>query len=311
MQGREQEVETAQPTGTSNVAKGFGCLGVLVLLAGSATVATVPTSSAELIGYLIGVAAIPVVIIYFTWLRGSSAIRVIGGIVAVFVIFAFVHLARIGGELQKVSKDAAILSAMKSDENGRLALPSDGQISEPATKVMMSIARETQAVSDEFDARLEKLGAFGLLAPDTLTKNPSILKNCEDLTTMQKEIPKYRARQLAIMQSVEERLNAVNSSPEFKREILKGYRSSLPRGLATMETNWTLNSDQLSNFREACELLAERNWEKSGENFAFRADADARKYNQIIVNVQEVGAKGQKLVDDLVSDRQASLNKLK
>ncbi|WP_077147615.1 hypothetical protein [Sphingopyxis sp. KK2] len=271
------EIETAGPNPLIRLGGGLAALIIMVGIA--ATNATQVSPSGVLMVSLLQTTAIAA-ILYFTWFREAAAWKPIATTAAIFVVVMLINLGKAEQNVAVLKADMDTFSKLHFDCGGRLVVPPDPATHGPFSRATIKLAKEAEKLNDEYMLKLDQAGAFALFDADRVRVNPGMVKNCGAIIAIKADIPKFKARHLALIKRGRDEFSAIDAPDELVEAALSGVEAAMPQALSDVERTWDLHSRQIDEAHAGCRVLARGNWMPDGHVFAFTSRSDMAAFNR-------------------------------
>jgi hypothetical protein len=247
---------------------------------------------AELFGQLTGSIIVGVVAcwlpLFLFWLRDGSKWLIGGSFAVVVGLFAVIGLGKIGSGYGAMEKDIAAIGDIKFDAEGNPILPPGMSSSGPVSKMMVEMASEQQALRKSFETDIAKLGIEDMMFADRVARNPSLVQNCARIPVFKAKIEDYRAKNIALIKSIPDRIDKFDMSYRTKTDMKRGAMDKLDFNLRTVGRQWDLQVESLTPVYQTCMLLSKRGWQAQGQLYAFYNQADINRFDGAMREIDRI-----------------------
>ncbi len=299
---------------------GCGCmLPAVFMLSTCASLATpsnyVGGPPAMMIGQVTGSVIVGIFLVwaplFIFWLRDQNK-WLIGGSFAVFAaVFTLIGIGKIGSAYSALKDDAAAISDVKFDAEGNPILLPGMSAKGPMSKMMVEMVAEQTAIRNDFDAEIRKSGIGDMMLADRVKRNPELVQNCERILALRETIENYRARNLKLVRSTPDRIEALDMSYDTKAEMKRGAIDKMDFNVRTTTKQWDLQAQSLLPIHRTCILLSKRSWKAQGELYLFYNQADITTFDNAMREIDRVNAEIEAVTKERITDVQAGQELLK
>lgn len=257
-----------------------GVLAAAALIAAIVGMRPSQVSPTGVLGYSLMQTVLLSAILYFTWMRDGPTWRPIATAAGLFVVIMLVNLDKADRHAVAVKADMATFGKLYFDAGGRLVAPPDPSSHGPFSRATIKLAKETEKLNDEYMLQLDQSGMLALFDANRIRVNPDMIKNCGAIIAVKSDIPKYKARHLALIEKGRRDFEDVDAESEMVEAVLRGMDSRMPQARSDIERSWDLNGQQIEAAHAACQVLARGNWHAQGTVFAFTSRSDMAAFDR-------------------------------
>jgi hypothetical protein len=299
---------------------GCGCVLPAIFLMGTCSAVAIPGSygigdPAAILGQITGGFLGGIVLVWFPlflfWLRDQSK-WVIGGSFAFFAaMFVMIGLAAIGKGRAAMEDDVTALSQMQYDANGNPILAPGMAGKGPMSKMVVEMANEQAAIRKDFEAEVAKIGVADMMFANRVARTPSLVQDCDRIPAFRTRIEAFRTRNVALIKSVSNRIDALDVSYTVKSDMKRGAMGRMDSNLATINSEWDMQVKALSPIHRTCLILGKHNWTAQGEMYMFNAQADLNSFDAAMREIDLINADINALTQKRMQGVRADQEKLK
>jgi hypothetical protein len=298
---------------------GCGCVLPLLMLLGtcsSMTTQSYDSTDPAFAFFSVGGSAFAGILLcwaplFVFWLRDQSKWIIGASFAAMMMFFVIIGFAKIGNGQKALEKDAATVSNLEFDKDGKPIIAPGTENNGPMSKLMVELTRRHSEIRTAFENDIKKAGIDDMMFADRVARKPSLVQNCDRIVALKPVIEDYRTRSMQIIQSTPEQIDRMDISYSMKREMKRGAMSKQAFNIDLMQKQWDLQAKSLEPIHRTCLILSKRNWQPQGTLFAFSNRADMNGFDAAMKELDRYNAELEGLNKTRVDDLKASQAKIK